>query len=347
MFMGLLVDKSLVGSDSHLASGCISCHKGDDKAQAKDDAHKGIVKNPSDDPRVCGECHQDISKNYTSSLHYTTEGLRTGIQGRLSAAEKKSFDEKVFEQSCRTCHASCGDCHVKGPRVSGISIGLIRGHKFVRKDEGKTCAMCHGGRVYPEFTGEYGGYPDVHYQNGMVCVDCHKVEELHGDSPPRPVSMRDVKQKPSCTSCHPTGQEKNEKARSAHIAHKDRLSCSACHASAPYRNCYGCHLGKGGTSKPGFFLGKSPRDWKTVVTLRHVPTARDTFLSAGIKMESYDALPNYWESVPHNTRKRTERTRSCSACHEQKKDFLSHRILVKEGSKSNEGVLYTPKPIKK
>lgn len=347
MFRGFLVDKSLIGSDSHFMNGCSSCHNGDEKAHTKDNAHKGIVKKPSDDQKICGECHEDISKHYTSSLHYTTEGLRTGVKGRFSAAEKKTFDEKVFEQSCRTCHASCGDCHVRGPTISGISTGLIKGHKFVRKDEGKTCAICHGGRVYPEFTGEYGGSPDVHYQKGMVCVDCHKAEGLHGDTPSPSASRRDVKHKPSCIGCHPIGQEKNEKARTAHGTHKDRLSCSACHASAPYRNCYSCHVGKGGTSKPEFFLGKSPRDGKTVVTLRHIPTVRDTFSSAGIKMESYDALPNYWDSIPHNTRKRTDRTRSCGACHDEKKNFLSREMLLKDGSKANEGVLYTPKPIKK
>ena len=32
------------------------------------------------------------------------------------------------------------------PAVSGISLGLIQGHKFIKKNEGKTCAFCHGGR---------------------------------------------------------------------------------------------------------------------------------------------------------------------------------------------------------
>ena len=139
------------------------------------------MKRPSNDLALCGECHQEIAANYRKSLHYTTIGQRNRVVKRMSAEETKVFDEKVFEKSCRSCHASCGDCHVKSPAIGGVSVGLINKHKFVRKDEGKTCAFCHGGRVYPEYTGEYGGNADVHYQKGMMCMDCHTMDELHGD----------------------------------------------------------------------------------------------------------------------------------------------------------------------
>ena len=305
-----------------------------------------MVKRPSDDTAVCASCHESIAAAYKTSLHYTTAGLKHGVGGRLSKGEERVFGEKVFEKSCRSCHASCGDCHVKGPTISGVSIGLIRGHKFVKRDEGKTCAFCHGGRVYPEFTGEYGGSPDVHYQKGMICLDCHKKAETHGDGTAY-TSRQEVKDRPACVHCHPAGQEKSEKAKSAHLQHKDKLSCAACHASAPYRNCSECHAGSGATSKPGFILGLSPRDRKTVTTLRLIPTVRDTFQGAGIKMEGYDRLPNYWDTAPHNIRKRTERTRSCEVCHEEKKDFLTPEMLIKNGSRENERLIYVPKSIKK
>lgn len=258
----------------------------------------------------------------------------------------RAFEEKVFEKSCRSCHASCGDCHVKGPVISGISIGLIKGHRFVKKDEGKTCAFCHGGRVYPEFTGEYGGSTDVHYQKGMMCLDCHKKVEFHGLD--KPVTSRsDIKDKPACVNCHKPGQEKGEKAKAAHAKHASRVSCGMCHSGAPYRNCYDCHLGKGATPKPDLIFGLDPKNMKRVTTLRVVPTVRDTFKSAGIGMDNFDALPNYWETVPHNIKKRTERTRSCDVCHTERKHFLTKEKLIKNGSKANEGLIYTPKPIKK
>ena len=231
--------------------------------------------------------------------------------------------------------------------ISGISTGLVKGHRFVKRDEGKTCALCHGGRVYPEFTGEYGGTPDIHYQKGMICVDCHKKGELHGNSAASYMLRKEVKERPRCTNCHKMGEEKTELAQTSHKSHNGKVSCYACHSGGTYRNCYDCHLGKGATAKPGFILGLNPRDKKTITTLRVIPTVRDTFKPAGIAMEGFDTLPNYWDTAPHNIRKRTERTRSCEMCHDEKKDFLTKDMLLKDGSKANEGLVYTPKPIKK
>ena len=346
MFKGLLVDRSLLGKDPHFMEACGSCHKGDAKGGTKETAHRGLVARPSDDPATCGACHDTIAANYKTALHYTSAGQKHGVEGRFSVPERKMFEEKVFQKSCRSCHASCGDCHVKGPTVSGISIGLIKGHKFVRKDEAKTCAFCHGGRVYPEYTGDYGGTADVHYEKGMICLDCHGKGETHGDGKTY-LSRKDIPGKPACVNCHKAGQETSEKAKTAHVTHKEKVSCHACHSAGPYRNCMSCHLGKGAVSKPDFILGLGPRDKKVVTTLRTVPVVRDTFLAAGIKMERFDSLPNYWDTAPHNIRKRTERTRSCEVCHAEKKGFLTKETLMKDGSKANEGLIYNIKPIKK
>ncbi|RPJ58862.1 MAG: hypothetical protein EHM12_07435 [Dehalococcoidia bacterium] len=291
MYKTFFIDKKLIGDDPHFLEGCGSCHFGDEKARVKEKAHKGVIARPSEDLKTCGRCHEGIAKTYKDSLHYTTHGQKHGVSGRFSAKEAGIFNEKVFEKSCRSCHASCGDCHVRSPAIGGISTGMLKGHAFTKKDDGKTCAMCHGGRVYPEFTGDYGGSADIHYQKGMVCLDCHKGAEFHGNGVPYK-SRHEIKERPSCTNCHKAGNEKTEKAKTAHTNHKGRLSCYACHSGGAYRNCYDCHLGKGATAKPGFFLGVSPRDKKTVTTLRLAPTVRDTFREAGIKMENFDALPN-------------------------------------------------------
>jgi len=346
MYKAFLVDKDLIAKDIHFEQGCASCHKGNEGGQTKEEAHKSLVNRPSDDLTLCAQCHEEITKTYKNSLHYTTAGLRHGVSGRFSKEEMKAFDGKVFEKSCRTCHSTCGECHVKSPVIGGVNLGLIKGHKFLKRAEDKTCALCHGGRVYPEFTGEYGGVADVHYQKNMFCLDCHKKSEFHGDGRVY-TSRREVKDKPSCTQCHKMGQEKSEKAKKTHGDHGMKVSCSACHAAAPYRNCFDCHLGKGATAKPALYLGLNPRDKKTVTTLRLVPTVKDTFKKADILAEAYDSLPNYWDTAPHNIRKRTERTRSCDVCHVEKKDFLTKEKLIKNGSKANEGLLYEPKPIKK
>ncbi len=309
-------------------------------------AHKGLVTRPSDNLAACASCHEDEAKKYGESLHYTTSGLAQGISKRFSQTEYKAFRDKVFEKSCRSCHASCGDCHVRVPIIGDVKQGLIKNHAFVKRDEGKTCALCHGGRVYPEFTGEYAGMTDVHYEKGMTCVDCHKKAEMHGTGTVY-TSRRQVREKPTCAGCHKTGSEKNEKARTAHVTHANNVSCSACHASAPYTNCTECHLGKGAKPERGFFLGRNPHDKKSVATLRLVPVVRDTFKPAGIGMSNYDSEPNYWDATPHNIKKRTKRTRTCDACHTEKQFFLTKESLPKDGSKANLDLLYAPKPLKK
>jgi hypothetical protein len=343
-YKAYLVNPKIIATDPHFADGCVSCHKGNEKAATRERAHAGLVKKPSSDITVCGQCHDKVSKVYKDSLHFTTEGLRNGVSKRFSAKEKKIFDEKVFQQSCRSCHASCGDCHVASPKIAGISTGLIKGHEFVAKDDGTTCARCHGGRVYPEFTGDFGGQADVHYQKGMTCLNCHTKGELHGTGT-RYASKTDVKEKPACTNCHKPGTEKSDKARSSHAQHKEKVSCYACHAGGSYTNCSDCHIGKGTTPKPGFYLGLNPKDKKTVTTLRLVPVVRDTFKAVGIVQKNYDSVPNYWATPTHNIKKRTDRTRSCEACHKDKINFLTKETLIKGGSKANNLLLYNPKPI--
>jgi hypothetical protein len=263
-----------------------------------------------------------------------------GVTARFSPDETKTFNTKVFEQSCRSCHASCGDCHVKSPVVGGVNVGLLEGHKFVRKDEGRTCALCHGGRVYPEYTGEYGGVADVHYQKGMLCTDCHTADQMHGDGKVY-ASRRDVENKPSCIACHdPTVG--SEQAVGTHGEHGDGkwVSCQACHSAGAYRNCTECHLGKGAVSNPKMVLGRNPRNMDQFTTLRLVPTVRDTFKSAGIKQEKFDAWPNYWDTAPHNIRKRTDRTRDCDVCHKENEYFLKEENLIKGGSEANKKLIF-------
>ena len=339
------MDKDLIGKDPHFKKSCSSCHGGNEAGGDKARSHQGFVKRPSEDLKICGSCHAKTAATYGKALHYTAMGHKTGVGGRFSAAEMKQFAGQVFEKSCRSCHASCGDCHVQKPSIGGINLGLIEGHKFVRKDEGKTCALCHGGRVYPEFTGDYEGSADVHYQKGMLCMDCHKKEQMHGDGT-QYLTKEDVKSRPRCVTCHSKlGNEANPMTKTAHTKHEGKVSCYGCHSGGNYRQCYNCHLGTGATSKPGFYLGLNPRDKKTVTTLRLIPTVRDTFEKAGIKMSKFDDVSNYWNSPVHNIKKRTDRTRSCNYCHAEKKGFLTPDMLIKDGSKANNALIYSPKPI--
>ena len=317
---------------------CSDCHGGNPDVKTKAGAHEGFNKRPSDSIELCAGCHPDEASHYETSLHYTTAGFRNGVMDRFSEEDLAKFDEKVFEQSCRNCHAACGDCHVKSPIVSGVNLGLINGHDFVKKDESKTCALCHGGRVYSEFVGDYSGTPDVHYQKGMLCADCHTADEMHGDGTEYD-GRRDVATRPQCINCHPASASSSNSAE-AHEYHQSNLSCTACHTSGEYRNCQNCHVGEGATSFPALVLGKNPRNPEQVTTLRLIPTVRTTFEKAGIEQKSFDTLPNWWDTVPHMTKKRTDRTRDCATCHSEGTYYITEDMFPEGGSKANEGVLH-------
>lgn len=333
--MGFVVPQNVIKTDPHFSLSCTECHKGNSSALTKEAAHIKMNPRPSDDPvGTCGKCHESTAKTYQLSLHYTASGMKHGVSARFNTAEKNIFETKVFEASCRSCHASCGDCHVKSPVISGVNSGLIDGHKFVKKAEDKTCALCHGGRVWPEFTGDYGGTPDVHYRKGMTCSDCHTANLLHGDGNVY-ASRRDVINKPSCTSCHDITKIGKADTKDTHAQHADKASCSACHTASDYRQCSSCHLGEGASSSPALVLGMSPREPNKLTTLRLVPTVRDTFKPVGLSMSNFDSLPNLWDAVPHNVAKRTDRTRDCNTCHFNPKYYLNEDKLPANGSIKN------------
>jgi hypothetical protein len=340
-----LIDKNILDKDPHFSNGCSSCHKGDEKSIDQEKAHMGIIKKPSADLKICSDCHGDITKAYQSAPHYTAQEMFNKVAKRFSKKEEKIFAETVFAKSCKSCHASCGDCHVSSPSKDGISNGLIRGHSFVKRDEGKTCAVCHGGRIYPEYTGKHNTSPDVHFQKGMTCIDCHKKNHIHGGPDGARKNEKMVQNKPKCSDCHKLGREAKITAKLAHTRHEGSVSCYGCHSQGEYNNCYNCHTGKGATSKLGFILGLNPGDKKTLTTLRAIPVTRDTFLSAGIKMENFDEVPDYRATSVHNIQKSTERTRSCDTCHVKRKGFLSKESLIKNGSKTNESLIFKMLPL--
>jgi len=302
------------------------------------------VARPSQNIDACATCHKDISNRFRKSLHYTTAGLRNGIHKRFSPAQAKQFDAGVFEQSCRSCHASCGDCHVKTPVVAGINQGLFANHRFQKKNESKTCAACHGGRIYAEFMGTDNGVRDIHFEKGMNCLSCHKERELHGNGL-EAAGKSSAPGKPACTDCH--------KALAAaasgkiHRQHENKTTCQACHVASDYNQCSSCHVGKGASMSQAFFLGRDPGNPVRLATLRMTPVARDTFAAQGISMDNYDRVANFWAAPVHNIRKKTARTRTCGPCHtENKEGFMNEKLFPKDGSGRNSVLLYDDKAFK-
>jgi hypothetical protein len=157
---------------------------------------------------------------------------------------------------------------------------------------------------------------------------------MHGDGVAYE-GRRDVENKPSCMSCHEESLNATPEAEESHSIHGEVVSCSACHTATGYRQCADCHVGGGATASPAILLGNNPRNPSQLTTLRLIPTLRDTFKSRGIEQEKYDELPNFWDAVPHNIQKRTDRTRDCGTCHGEYAYFLEESHLPENGSLKN------------
>ncbi|NTU42684.1 MAG: cytochrome c3 family protein [Nitrospirales bacterium] len=129
------------------------------------------------------------------------------------------------QRLCNVCHVGCLDCHYEPSREKGV-------HHFTNKPSSESCAgygrgtsICHPGAMQSRrgetyIGGDYsiptGMKPDVHYEKGIHCVDCHPAGEK---------GMGDMQRKASCQDCHIEIEEALGRS-----VHKD-LDCATCHIS--------------------------------------------------------------------------------------------------------------------
>lgn len=216
--------------------------------------------------------------------------------------ESGNLGDDLLRRSCLRCHLytkgsarwgelrgqGCSACHVAFPNSAD---GRPRTHVLVRNAGLNDCLKCHNanhvgndfvglfekdfqrGFVSPFQHGRqpariYGSeqhrlLPDVHFQAGMICADCHTVEEIHGTgtvsrSPESGVRI-------SCEGCHVRGDHpailKSDDGKMTLLRgngrlvpswnaqsvphrverHREKVRCSACHASWSFQD-YGLHL---------------------------------------------------------------------------------------------------------
>lgn len=176
----------------------------------------------------CENCHADIVANYTTSLHYTGAGMPATYEQGAAGHFGIDMDEFYEEGNCAKCHAtSCYDCHTLTP------------HNDDTASEISTCDKCHSKKqaTYSGFMPKYskpGPSADIHYEAGMLCVDCHSSEEIHGDGENYTDMTEAVTVK--CEDCH-----EQDLSIEAHATHEDNLDCAACHM-AWMPTCVNCHL---------------------------------------------------------------------------------------------------------
>jgi len=303
-------------------------------------AHQGMEADPSE---RCAECHTPHALPFGSSQHAQLTGYREAIKARAGLQEMTPGLEEMFEQSCNTCHGTCGQCHISRPNA--VKKGFLRGHQILgRPSMTENCTACHGSRIGEEFRGQHAGIPaDTHYRRGMQCVACHDSQELHGFGD-QGTNRYEVANAPQCEDCHEVGG-----GNTYHAAHGDLLSCQVCHSTS-YKNCYNCHVGEGlaQPSELGFKIGLNPlrsdrRPYKYAV-VRHIPIAPDSYEAwdAG-GLPNFAVMPTWKHATPHNIQRQTPQTADCtSSCHNNAEIFLTEADLegdTPEEVEANQGVI--------
>ncbi len=272
----------------------------------------------------CGKCHSDVVKNFNKSLHHTNLGM------------KDSFNEGTGKAFGIDMPAGCMKCHI-GERKATSCTTCHENYATYPKGHGKKvsmdkCVHCHYKRSGANYTGYLAGlkkkgpHPDIHYEKGLECMDCHTVSEIHGDGEVYHSQFIAVKVK--CEDCH-MNPKKVVKGmwvtqyvpdEIAHELHRKKLDCTACHLGW-YQSCKNCHFDtkKAESGKPtkDVLLAKGRKGKIKPFYCQTVLLDDKTHTSCG-------------EYMPHTI---TDKPKNCISCHRDKEVFLD---------KEYEGKILTP-----
>lgn len=168
--------------------------------------------------KLCVSCHLGQEK----TVHELNPTSDRG--GGCLACHINSYPESAHPALSRqVSDGRCFGCHSRSGRISLSYAGLAE----VEATEGSQLRLADGRHVERLA-------PDVHYQAGMACIDCHSGAQLMGED--KKTSHQGDSVQASCTDCH----DQNPEHR-AYTAKHERLECATCHSQwAP--QCFGCHM---------------------------------------------------------------------------------------------------------
>lgn len=158
-------------ADTHLRNLCASCHLGNPKTAAGplDETSRG---------GGCNACHLAYSPQAEASLGQGKDPAKRFVHAQLRVRPEP---------------IACFGCHARSGRVSLN----YEGWQEFSGDAGAPTQELADGRVVRR------GTPDVHFERGLGCVDCHGSWEVMGDGT-TPLHREDQSTL-RCTDCHLVG----------------------------------------------------------------------------------------------------------------------------------------------
>ena len=259
------------------------------------------------DNGVCVEAPIGPADTFPNSLHDSNfkgmEYFYAAAQGGFETLTGVPYDEL----GCKVCHDksrfenadppvdwpgtdSCLNCH---DSLDDPSAGI----------DDTRCLGCHGRQK-----AERGSLAltDVHHDAGFTCMDCHSLDEMHGDG--NTYNSMFESPSPECEDCHAEGGTAMAPPTSIaeHATHLSNIDCSACHMQSVI-SCYNCHFESelAGGGKRAFAQRK---DYIFLVN-RDEKVYGATYQSLVFEQNTFVAFAPYYAHTI------TDAGRNCTDCH--------------------------------
>jgi len=230
--------------------GCAKCHGGNKFATTKEEAHQGIVKNPSQleyTQKFCAECHSEIVSRIKINLMETQRGIKDVLKEQW-VHKSSGIHDKIFAQELVDSHFSkaCASCHINQKEEVFHDKSLAKGggcadcHRVGEKKEGQhssfstvipseNCLKCHnrsnriGISYFGKFESEGYGTP---YKDGNFthALDSNR---FYYDLP---ADVHHQKAGMDCIDCHTEKGVMGDGRENKHMEEGVDITCKDCHS---------------------------------------------------------------------------------------------------------------------
>lgn len=164
-------------ADDYLRNQCLRCHIWSDGHQRAGDYRAS----------GCAACH----------VLYSDAGT---YEGGDKAIDKTKTDRPMFHRiTSKIPETQCLHCHNRGGRTGVSFIGTMEsdGYGTPWTEKGGKQGKLHG-KHYNHLQA------NVHYENGMTCIDCHTKQDMHGDG--NIYAKKEQAVEVECEDCHGTAK---------------------------------------------------------------------------------------------------------------------------------------------
>jgi cytochrome b subunit of formate dehydrogenase len=262
----LQVTENSLKKSVHSGLACTECH-----ADIKDLPHPDKLAAPR-----CGNCHDDVAKEYASSIHGVSRSM--GASGAATCSDchgthnivpVKQGDSPVFKlnlpSTCARCHSNANltsEYRMKFPEAAAQYMESIHGRALIKLGliVAPSCNDCHG--VHSIRRSVDRDAPINHAHIADTCGKCHVgVEKTYMKSVHGQLLAKGDARGPVCTDCHTAHQIDTQEGGHLKAAsdarcgkcHQDRLenymetyhgkaiALSTSHEAPKVAACYDCH----------------------------------------------------------------------------------------------------------